>query len=157
MFIPRKGTRRGLASRGKALVQLAALPGFIEQGATNHAVCWPITRAWHNTTGLFKTFHGPSRRVIDNAAMPLLVKRPTPSDCRWCVDGHYCSVTISQGLHQPFHEFFEQEPSLTASRPQTSVTAPALSVDIGRHLRPLARSLRQGLLPSLGSGGLGTL
>ena len=26
MFIPRKGTRRGLASRGKALVQLAALP-----------------------------------------------------------------------------------------------------------------------------------
>ena len=31
MFIPRKGTRRGLASRGKALVQLAALPGFIEQ------------------------------------------------------------------------------------------------------------------------------
>ena len=30
-FIPRKGTRRGLASRGKVLVQLAALPGFIEQ------------------------------------------------------------------------------------------------------------------------------
>ena len=26
MFIPHKGTRRGLASRGKALVQLAALP-----------------------------------------------------------------------------------------------------------------------------------
>ena len=64
---------------------------------------------------------------------------------------------ISQGLHQPFHELFEQETALTASRPQTSVTAPALSVDIGRHLRPLARSLRQGLLPSLGSGGLGTL
>ena len=60
MFIPRKGTRRGLASRGKALVQLAALPGFIEQGATNHAVCWPITRAWHNTTGLFKTFRDPA-------------------------------------------------------------------------------------------------
>ena len=33
MFIPRKGTRRGLASRRKALVQLAALPGFIEQEA----------------------------------------------------------------------------------------------------------------------------
>ena len=33
IFIPRKGTRRGLASRGKVLVQLAALPaGFIEQG-----------------------------------------------------------------------------------------------------------------------------
>ena len=31
MFIPPKGTRRGLASWGKALVQLAALPGFIEQ------------------------------------------------------------------------------------------------------------------------------
>jgi len=30
MFIPRKGTRRGLASRGKALV-LAALPGFIDE------------------------------------------------------------------------------------------------------------------------------
>ena len=36
MFIPRKGTRRGLASRGKALVQLAALPNQ-DQGATNHA------------------------------------------------------------------------------------------------------------------------
>ena len=69
MFIPRKGTRRGLASRGKALVQLAALPNqrshMNDQGATNHAGCWPITRAWHNTTGLFKTLRDPF--VIDNA------------------------------------------------------------------------------------------
>ena len=61
---------------------------------------------------------------------------------------------ISEGLPPSafsIHELFEQETPLTASRPQTSVTAPALSVDIGRHLRPLARSLRQELLPSLSS------
>ena len=64
------------------------------------------------------------------------------------------SQVSKDSINQPFHELFEQETSLTASRPQTSVTAPPLSVDIGhigRHLRPLARSLRQGLLPSLSS------
>ena len=75
MFIPRKGTRRGSASRGEALVQLAALPNQRSGGRRRsggggscsrdvpggyHAVFWPVTRAWHNTTSLFKTFYDPA-------------------------------------------------------------------------------------------------
>ena len=57
MFIPRKGTRLGLVSRGKALVQLAALPKTNVRGIlTMHAVCWwsSVTRgglvAYNNIT-----------------------------------------------------------------------------------------------------------
>ena len=39
MFIPRKGTRLGLVSRGKALVQLAALPKTNVRGILTMHAC----------------------------------------------------------------------------------------------------------------------
>ena len=62
IFIPRKGTRRGLASRGKVLVQLAALPaGFIEQGLLKPCSLLVSNEDLAcNTTSLLKTFRDPA-------------------------------------------------------------------------------------------------
>ncbi|EJK64640.1 hypothetical protein THAOC_14606, partial [Thalassiosira oceanica] len=81
MCIPRKSTRRGLASRGKAPVQLAALPGFslvvrawggrpdgegggwpAAQGKPRRAPCGPLVTNESlatNTTGIM-TFRDPA-------------------------------------------------------------------------------------------------
>ena len=73
MFIPRKGTRRGLASRGKALVQLAALPGFIEQGANR----WVFTfsRQVTQSRSRLRTYEKQAKSATNHGA-PIRSTRP---------------------------------------------------------------------------------
>jgi len=90
MFNRRKGTRRGLASRGKALVQLAALPNCLStrwwwRGGDHsptmqfagQSVVSNEDHLAYNVTGLFKTFRDPASVKL---TMILLVKRPPPPE-----------------------------------------------------------------------------